>query len=112
MSTVGWGAQKNAPARWPGRTFRDATDRGEDYFFLVVVFFAADLVVFFETDFLAAAMGPPFVGKSHMSQQEDYSIQNTIPSGKIDSGKIFYTTGALGAGCNSERFHHSGAAEV
>jgi hypothetical protein len=52
---------------------------------LVVVFFAADLVVFFETDFLAAAMGPPFVGKNHMSQQEDYSIQNTIPSRKIDS---------------------------
>ena len=43
---------------------RDATDRGEDYFFLVVVFFAADLVVFFETDFLAAAMVPPFLGKN------------------------------------------------
>jgi hypothetical protein len=66
----------------------------KSYFFLVVVFFAADLVVFFETDFLAAAMGPPFVGKSHMSQQEDYIIQNTIPSGKTDSRKNFYTTGA------------------
>jgi hypothetical protein len=44
--------------------FANATDRGEDYFFLVVVFFAADLVVFFETDFLAAAMGPPFLGKN------------------------------------------------
>ena len=62
MSTVGIGrGNKNAPAR-AGAVFRDATDRGEDYFFLVVVFFAADLVVFFETDFLAAAMGPPFVG--------------------------------------------------
>ena len=111
MSTVDFDAQKNAPAWWPGRTFRDATDRGEDYFFLVVVFFA-DLVVFFETDFLAAAMGPPFVGKNHMSQQEDYSIQNTIPSRKIDSRKIFYTTGALRPGCNSGSFHHSRAAEV
>jgi hypothetical protein len=61
MSTVEIGrGNKNAPAR-AGAVFRDATDRGEDYFFLVVVFFA-DLVVFFETDFLAAAMGPPFVG--------------------------------------------------
>jgi hypothetical protein len=79
---------------------------------LVVVFFAADLVVFFETDFLAAAMGPPFVGKNHMSQQEDYSIQNTIPSRKIDSLKIFYTTGAWVPGCNEGFFHHSRAAEV
>jgi hypothetical protein len=58
------------PRHVAGAVFRDATDRGEDYFFLVVVFFAADLVVFFETDFLAAAMGPPFVGKSHMSQKQ------------------------------------------
>ena len=69
-----------------------------------MVFFAADLVVFFETDFLAAAMGPPFVGKSHMSQQEDYSIQYTIPSRKIDSEKIFYTTGAWGEGAIRDPF--------